>query len=251
MTDSPDVWEFYPCRVDDAPASILLNLTYREERPSGRDTLYYAGLQILEPGDHGMGTGADVERLQRAEQAITNAAANAGFIYVGRLRTAGDWQMAFYAAAAKQDALEEIVARERGERGYRIGSKEDAAWEYYDDFLMPDAERWQWIMDRRVVEQLAEAGDQHALPRPIDHYVYFPDKAGRDAFVAAVEAQGFEAEATEETEAEPSLGAHVVRTDAVELHHIHQVAMELIELASTHGGDYDGWGCPVMKAGET
>jgi Family of unknown function (DUF695)/Regulator of ribonuclease activity B len=231
MTDSPDAREFYPCRVDDAPASILLNLAYREERPSGRDTLYYAGLQILEPGDHGMGTGADVERLHAAEKAITSAAAKAGFVYVGRLRTAGDWQMAFYAAASRQDALEEIVARERGQRGYRIGSKEDAGWSYYDDFLMPEAERWQWTMDRRLVQQLAEAGDQHVVPRPVDHYVYFPDDAARDAFLAEVATKGFDAEATEATDDDASSGAHLVRTDPVELHHIHEVAMELTALA--------------------
>ncbi|HEY8079215.1 MAG TPA: DUF695 domain-containing protein [Labilithrix sp.] len=237
-------WEFYPCRVNDAPASILLDLTFRDAKPSGADTLYFAGLQILEPGDHGMGTGADIERLYAAEDAICDAASGAGLTYVGRLRNGGDWQLTFYGPAGREKALEDVVVRFRGARGYRTGSKADAAWSYYDEFLMPDAERWQWIMNRRVVEQLASHGDDHATPRPIDHYVYFDAAADRDAFAAAATAKGFRVEPTPEGE---RFGAHLVRTDRVQLGHIHEVVMELRELGEAHGGDYDGWGAGIVK----
>ena len=42
-------------------------------------------------------------------------------------------------------------------------------------------------------------------------------------------------------------GAQVYRTDAVELDHIHEVVMELVELAQAQGGDYDGWECGVVR----
>lgn len=31
---------------------------------------------------------------------------------------------------------------------------------------------------------------------------------------------------------------------------IHAVVVELAELAEQYGGDYDGWGCSVVRAGE-
>ncbi len=242
MAGQDGEWEFYPCRVNDAPASIMLDLTFRDAKRSGLDTLYYVGLQILEPGDHGMGTGADVTRLHSAEDAICDAAKAAGFRYVGRLRNAGDWQLTFYGRAGLEQALEALVIPLRGERGYRTGSKPDAACGYYHEFLMPDAERWQWILDRRVVEQLAAAGDHHASPRLVDHFLYFEDAARRDAFAAAATAKGFQVEPTQE-----GIGAHLVRRDSVDLGHVHDVVMVLRALAQEHGGDYDGWGAPVVK----
>ena len=93
MTADDGEWDFYYCRVNDAPASIFLNLAYRDERPAGFDTLHYVGLQMLEPGDHGMGVEPDVELLWELEDKITAAAAAKGFAYVGRLRNDGDWQI--------------------------------------------------------------------------------------------------------------------------------------------------------------
>jgi hypothetical protein len=244
-------WDFYYCRVDDAPASIFMNFAYRDERPSGQDTLYFVGLQILEQGEHGMGVEPDVKALWSLEDEITEAAAAKGFTYVGRLRTQGDWQLSFYAPAEKEPELEELVVAACAEvdRGYRFGSKEDESWSYYDEFLSPDAERWQWILDRRVVEQLGKAGDVHETPRPVDHFIGFPDAASRDAFMSAARERGFSAEPGEpRDDGENAYTAQLVRSDPVTLRHIHVVVMDLVELAAEHGGDYDGWGAPIAAA---
>jgi hypothetical protein len=251
VTTKNEEWDFYYCRVDDSPASIFLNLAYRSERPSGLDTLYYVGLQMLEPGEHGMGAEPDVKHLWDLEDKITEAAAAKGFAYVGRLRNQGDWQLTFYAAGNKEQELEQLVVDliEESDRGYRVGSKEDASWSYFDEFLMPDDERWQWIMDRRVVTQLANAGDVHEVPRPVDHFIGFPDAAGRDAFMAAAREKGFSAEAGEprDDRHELTYTAQLVRSDSVNLEHIHDVVMDVTELAAEHGGDYEGWGAPIAK----
>jgi hypothetical protein len=245
-----DEWDFYYCRVNDGPASIFLNLAHREARPSELDTLYYVGFQILEPGDHGMGVEPDVKALWDLEDELTEAAAAKGFMYVGRLRNRGDWQLTFYAAGNKEPELEELVvgALAKSDRGYRVGSKVDASWSYYDEFLTPDAERWQWIMDRRVVEQLAKAGDVHETPRPVDHFIGFPDPARRDAFMNAARGRGFQAEAGDaRDEGEYPHTVQLVRSDPVTLQHIHDVVMDITELASAHGGDYEGWGAPIAE----
>ncbi len=246
-------WDFYYCRVDDAPASIFMNFQYREERPAGLETLYYVGLEMLEPGEHGLGVDDDVKLLWALEDVITTAAAEAGFTYVGRLRTGGDWQLTFYGTGGKEPTLEELVvnALSEPERGYRIGSQEDADWEYYEEFLMPDAERWQWIMDRRVVQQLEKAGDVLDTPRPVDHFIGFPDVERRESFLVAARAKGFTAEAgvTHESGEKP-FSAQLIRSDPVELEHIHDVVMDVIELAEEHDGDYDGWGAPIAAAGD-
>ncbi|MBX3125820.1 MAG: DUF695 domain-containing protein [Polyangiaceae bacterium] len=250
MTEVVDEWEFYPCRVDDAPASIFLNFAYRTSRPAGLDTLYYAGLQILDAADHGMGSEADAKLLWELEERITDAAASVGLCFVGRLRNHGDWQLTFYGPKEREAELEQRVVEALADtdRGYRVGSKPDEDWSYYEDFLLPDAERWQWIMDRRVVAQLREAGDDHSVPRPVDHFVHFADARRREAFLSAARALGFDAQegATDDGAALP-YGAALVRKDKVELDAIHEVVMTVLELAEEHGGEYDGWGAPIVK----
>ena len=45
----PDEWDFYPCRVDDAPASIFLNLWFEKKAPvTSADTLYWLRIQMLD-----------------------------------------------------------------------------------------------------------------------------------------------------------------------------------------------------------
>lgn len=251
--DDTGEWDFYYCRVDDAPASVFLNFQYQQERPP-LDTLYYAGLQMLDPADHGMGGPEDAEALWALEDAITTSAAGAGFTYVGRLRNKGDWQLTFYGDAGKEAALEEVVVRALADadRGYRIGSQADAEWGYYDEFLMPDAERWQWIMDRRVVQQLEGSGDQLDTPREVDHFIHFADADARDAFGRAAAELGFRIEALDPDQTnELPFGMSVHRNDAVNLNHIHDVVMTLSDLADENAGDYDGWGCVLVPDPKT
>jgi regulator of RNase E activity RraB len=98
-----------------------------------------------------------------------------------------------------------------------------------------------------VVDQLVAAGDQVEAPRPVDHYAYFGDRGGLDRFLSAAAALGFRGNALPTDQGR--LGAHLVREDAVVIHHIHEVVSELRRLAEECGGEYDGWGCPAADAG--
>ena len=86
--------------------------------------------------------------------------------------------------------------------------------------------------------------------------MYFTDPAARDEFVKAAVERGFEGRSTDgEDEGAPADGgagarrfcAHLVREDPVDLAHIHEVVLDLRALAHEHGGEYDGWGCPVQR----
>jgi regulator of RNase E activity RraB len=248
-TDDADEWDFYPCRVDDRPASIFLNLRYEhEERPTAA-TLYWLRIRMLDAAEHGMGTGAEAEALYPVEDALVDATMTFGLTYVGRLRTDGAWQIVFYGASGNEDALG-AVARgvELGGRQIELGSKPDSMWSYYREFLLPDDERRQWMSDRRIVELLEEHGDLLSTPRRVDHWAYFPSADSRDAFVKHVTRDGFEIEGvSDDADGDQSFGAQVVRTDTVELEAIHEVVMTLVRLAEQHGGTYDGWECPVER----
>ena len=238
-----DEYDFYPCWMDDAPASISLNLRFEHEAPlDNADTLYWVSIEMRDLGEYGIGSEAESGRLWPAEDAIIDRVTELGLVYVGRLRTSGDWQMTFYGPPDALDALQAIANEVVIDHHVQVGTKPDADWSYYFEYLLPDAERRQWMQDRRLVTVLMDQGDTLATPRRVDHWAYFATASDRDAFAKAATAAGFVLEAAlEDNPGERPFGAHVYRDDCVELDHIHEVVMLLYDAALANNGVYDGW----------
>ena len=238
-----DELEFYPCMVDGAPASIYVNLRFETETPAGVDTCYRVAFELHAPGTHGIGGGDEAEALNAIEERLIAAAT--GLVYVGRVRNRGTWEIVFYGPAGQRDQLR--VEDTAGHR-MRVYEDADAEWGYYRELLLPDAERRQWMDDRRLVTILSDQGDALVSPRRVDHHAYFPSARARDAFVTDVTAKGFAlALATEELDREWPFGAHVHRNDPIELDHIHDVVMIVADAAAAHGGRYERWESAIQK----
>lgn len=235
-----DEWDFYPCEIDNVAASIFLNLRYEHDAPpEAVNTLYRIRLPMAEPEDHGMGSAAEAQMMNALEDEMCRRAESGGLVYVARIRSRAEWELVFYGPAERTAAFQSL--REVfGERRTYADVRPDPTWGFYREFLLPDEERRMWMEDRRVVQALADRGDSLSRPRRVDHWVHFATAEARDRFVHAAREAGFQLEraATVEGRALP-FGAQVHRVDPVELEHIHEVAMELVELAD--GGDYDGW----------
>ncbi len=204
---------------------------------------------MLDVADHGMGSALEAEALYPLEDALIAAATNLGLVYVGRLRNDEAWQLTFYGTPDHLDALNALAQEaDLGGRQFQTGSKPDGDWTYYREFLMPNAERRQWMQDRRLLDVLDEQGDVHSTPRRVDHWAYFATAASRQAFVHDATREGFALEsAPDEADGPRAFGAQVFRIDTVDLEHIHEVVMKLFKIAETHGGYYDGWETPVEK----
>lgn len=186
------------------------------------------------------------------EDALTAAAARLGLYHVGRLRNHGAWQIAFYGCAGLKSQFDDLVedALDDAGGGWLAHELESPDWHYYLEFLCPDAERWQWMKDRRVVEQLEKHGDTLKQPRPVAHWIYFRSAEQRDAFEAAARAENFEVHGHPDDEpagGERPYRARIERIDSVELNDLHAVTWDLTELAQRHGGDYDGWETQVVS----
>ena len=239
-------WDFYPCVIEEAPASILLDLRFEhEERPAGATTLYRMRVQMLEPEDHGMGSATETASINALEEPLVERATAGELIYIGRIRAAGLWELVFYGPPERTAALQAMRELITDRRTY-LDVRPDAEWGFYTEFLLPDAERRQWMEDRRITDVLRDEGDALATPRRVDHWLYFATAEGRDRFIGAAKELGFAIDGTEEREEEPRFVAQLYRDDSVELDHIHDVVMQLWELAVSHGGDYDGWETPVV-----
>jgi hypothetical protein len=190
MTDS---WDFYFCHVDDALASIYLNLGIHERAPEpGRPCLFWVWLQMLEPQPDGLSSNQEFERLVAIEDALTAALTPSGALLVGRSTTQGRREFYYYAPSA--DGLQAVVDRSlRAFRGYRAetGAKHDPQWSQYFDFLYPAPAQQRQIDNRRTIEAIEKEGDTLVTPRPVSHFLYFPTTEARTGFLDTISPEGF------------------------------------------------------------
>jgi regulator of RNase E activity RraB len=232
-------WDFYPCRVDGEPASILINLRFRYEDPAEHnDHVYHAFIRMREAGPQGLGTRGEMDRLTPLEDAVFDRVEQAGAQPVGRLRYQGVWQLSAYGPKELPWAawIAELVGAD-----VEVQCHADPDSNYLNDFLLPDDERLQWIMDRRVCDQLREHGDDASLPRPVEHFLEYENTAP-EGLVEAIRELGFDV-------TDSGDGLECVKVHSVELETVHEVSMQLSELADRYEAAYSGWGAPVTKPG--
>jgi Family of unknown function (DUF695)/Regulator of ribonuclease activity B len=233
VTDDDEL-DFYPCLVDGEPASIYVNLRFETTPPADHDTRYTIAIMMRERGEHGIGTEEEAAALNLVEEALMARAYALGVTYVGRLRTRGLWEITFYGPRGHLAPLRILATERVGDRRVAAIMNPEPAWTYYRELLLPDAERRQWMDDRRMVQILREHGDRLTTPRRVDHHLVFATIAARDAFVGALPA-GFAVGVIDD------LAVQVHRVDPIELDHIHDVVMLLVDAATPLGGRYKRW----------
>lgn len=241
-------WDFYLCKVDDAPASIFLNMALLEEfEGAGADTLYALHVMMADPDEHGMGSSREMEVMTPIEDEITDNSMVLDLQFVGRLRNNGNWQMTFMGPPKRERKLKRIAKSllKPMKRSFDVMSQKDPHWSYYRDFLYPDAERFRWIKDKWVVQELIKSGDPLTQARRVDHWVFFEDEQALARFASAANVMGFGNEPSYSEE--DYLVVLIHRVDKVELESIHKVTEQLHRLAVEHGGEYDGWETSVEK----
>jgi len=236
----PDDWEFYPCQVNDAPASILINLRFMYEDPRDEnDHVYHALLPMKDRGPSGIGSQGEMERLSPIEDAIFDRAEQSGAQPVGRVRSQGVWRLSVYGPKGLPWAA---WVRELAGPDAELQVDHDPESSYVNDFLLPDLERHQWILDRRICDRLLARGDEPSVVRPVNHFIDYEDEAP-PALVAAVEALGF---------AVNDLGSSLECTKLhdTRLETVHEQAMGLVALADEHDAAYDGWAASPARAAD-
>ena len=119
--------------------------------------------------------------------------------------------------------------------------------------LYPSETNLERMQNRRMLESLAEQGDEHEVPRKIEHWLYFGDEASRAACRDTLVAIDFAVE--DEGMAEEEGDGHAVsrswcrastawtRTPSTASRSSSQ------RLAGEYCARYDGWECAVTRAG--
>jgi|ERR1700734_1623653 len=98
--------------------------------------------------------------------------------------------------------------------------------------------------DRKILRQLVEMGSDLSKERHSIHYFYFESKVGAQAAGLELEKMNFEVQVGEMLEEEPSSRRWPVTADRTEVINeavIRALRDPFVEIAKSHGGEYDGW----------
>jgi hypothetical protein len=249
-----DDWDFYFARVNDAVASIFVDLGVRADAPlEKRPWLLWVFIRLKSPTAEGLSTNDEAPSLQAIGETLdANIAPICGAQLVGRLTGSGRREFYFY--AEEPGPLDEAVRTAmRSFEGYahECGSSLQPDWDHYVDLLYPSDSNLQRMHNRRVLRGLADSGDAHETPRPVSHWLTFASEESRAVCRETLVAIEFAVEGeflAEESDDDLAHTLVVSRVDSVDSHTINGITLELMRLAQENGGRYDGWESPVTVA---
>ncbi len=249
-----DTWEVYFANVNDAIASLVVDLGIRDSVPDPERTwLLWCWVYFQQPDENGLSTSEEAPTLGEIEDSLTNSVKLIGAELVGRITTAGHHEFYFY--GPRPNRFEKAVATAmRVAPGYEFdsGSQKDHEWSHYLNVLYPSPEDRQRIANRQVIESLESHGDSLEHPRLVSHWIYFGSAEDRSRFVTQAVRRGFkitdEFQANDSETSQP-FSVTLERSDHVDWDTINEVTLDLFRLAQSCGGDYDGWETSVEKGG--
>jgi len=244
-----DDWDFYMLRVDDKPASIMVDLGIRSDVPyKTHPFMGYLRTRMNNPRPDGLSSQEEFETLSKLEDAVEAVFTDRDteHVYVGRNTSDGNRDFYFYTQNLdKLHSKMTHILEEFSNYEFEQGGRADENWEVYLGFLFPSPVDFQRIHNRRVCYNLEKHGDSLQQAREIDHRVYFKKKSNLKLFSEFLSQQKFEITGTGRTK--PLVGDHFIDFKRIDYpNNIDEIVDEIFLKSVELDGDYDGWGCPVV-----
>lgn len=232
----------YLTRVEETPMVVAVDLAAAPHVPlASHPELLLVRIQLAQPRPDGLRATEELPALNRIEDRLVQHFEDAGAIYVGRTTSGGFTVHAFYAPKGLRPPPPDLAPYVPG-----FAAKMEPDWGYYTQLLFPDRWNLQLIHNRKTLQVLAANGDQPEAPRVLDHFAYFPGEAPARAAAARLTAAGY---TVDDPRADED-GDWVVpfhRTHGLNEEVMAQEASTILEIVELEGGgNYDGWGCPVV-----
>lgn len=252
-------FDVYESRIEDRRIIFVLDMNAAEHAPLDTHPVrLQVRVAMRSPREDGLRSADESDALHALEDTIVSRLEKgADAIYVGRFVTGGYTTFVFYAPSVFDEREDRPLSLIGDVSPYRAhwACREDPEWEFYAEFLYPDAYSCQTMMNRRLLEVFVEKGDRLEATREIDHFAYFPSEAQARAAVTGLRAAGFRTDAPERADGEdapdPDDERWMVqfhRTDHLAEGRPNEFCHEILEIILPLEGEYDGWGAPHVSA---
>jgi len=252
-------WEFYQAERFSQPATLLVHLGLLEEAPvEGLSRRVDVSIPLEITPDNFLAIEED-EKLEALEEWMYDYSESQEGMYVGRVTIATQRTYSYYVSEKFDvEAFVSALKQQFSAVSFQVQAEEDPEWSYYIDVLYPENLEFHILKNLYLVNILQESGDNVALERPVSHFVYFEDKTKLEEFKKQIESKGYRVTETEfidphaeeehdcKEDHSPMWACIFEKNTSIEYPTICQVCAEIIELAETHEGEYDGWETEVM-----
>ena len=245
-------WEFFPCTIEDHRASIFVDIGISDTISQAPGNLVILELAYKTPAENGLPTGAEFDAVSQLEDRISaHAEANADW-YVGRSTYNGCRNFYLYTTQSRQ-SWRAFASLLKKESGYLIKAiyQEDPDHEAYTEELYPSDEDWRVIKDLRVIEVLADNGDDGSIPRQIMHWAYFADQSSGRLFASWAVEEGFtEPEGLSHPTDKGEYCVCLVHHGRATIGDLSPYTLALLQGAVEYHGRYDGWETKCCTSGD-
>lgn len=248
-------WGIYLCNAFtcDLPAVIKTNLALRDFEC----TVNYPKrlhLQILykNADDNGFPTREEWEYVYPVEDAVVEIIEQHGDMLAGVVKC--DERAHIFAYVKNElgyyDEISEMMSENFPDYAYTLAVFEDKDWVMYFHALYPDRYEYQSIMNMRLIENIKSNGGS-MVPRVIEHCLLFKTEENGEAFLTKVMEEGFTKLSSEDLSNNEDIDKEypyelvIGREDAFE--NIDEIVWYLMDVAEECDGEYDGWGCNIVK----
>ena len=255
MVEIDEDWGIYLCNAFtcDLPAVIRTDLALRDFEC----TVNYPKrlhLQILykNADDNGFPTREEGEYVYPVEDAVVETIEQHGDMLAGVVKC--DERAHIFAYVKNElgyyDEISKMMSENFSDYAYTLAVFEDEDWELYFHALYPDRYEYQSIMNMRLIENIESHGDS-MVPRVFEYCLCFTTEENGEAFLAKVMEDGFiklsseNLSNNEDIDKEYPYELVIGREDDFE--NIDGIVWYLMDLAEEFDGEYDGWGCHIVK----
>ncbi len=253
-------WVCYETKVEENAAVVFADTDAVEIAGTpGYQTMCMVTIQVQQPDEYGFAGTDETDFLQAVEEELGRfLSKKLGLRHIGSLIFAGMRRIFFYGDGAKrfEKYVKKIMRKHAPGYVFETGDYPDPEGGVFREMLCPNAGELQVMGNHSVIDQLKEHGDRIDVPRKIEHYAYFPDKASIEKFEGQLDKEVYTVDNISEVDESDEDGAHSEQsvqfgidfseTLSLDDHRIHESTLMLRELCEEAGGEYDGWQTQIV-----
>ena len=248
-------WGVYLCDsfAYDLPAVIRVNLALRDfEYTANYPKRLHLQILYKNADDNGFPTREEGEYVYPVEDAVVEIIEQHGDMLASVVKC--DERAHIFAYVKNElgyyDEISNMMLENFPDYAYTLAVFEDKDWVMYFHALYPDRYEYQSIMNMRLIENIESHGDS-MVPRVLEHCLCFTTEENGEAFLAKVMEDGFiklsSENLTDNEDIDKEYPYELVIGREDDFENIDGIVWYLMDLAEEFDGDYDGWGCNIVK----
>jgi hypothetical protein len=123
-------------------------------------------------------------------------------------------------------------------------------WRIYSD-VRKAKEKTVKDWDASLIERLRKSGSDPFQPHEVDFFMAMPSEAAGQAVAAILEAEGYRVDlhAAPDNPADHPFSLHATKALRLSVPGMRELTAHFKEVATAHGGHYDGWSAAVVPHG--